>query len=300
MTYLQTRVWACEPVFLARGQALLLQALQGRAFQGAELHAALGVAMPEARLTASKGAKAADVQIAVIPIQGVIESHASSLGTSAREIQGMLRQALGSKQVDGILFDVDSPGGVVTGVPELADEIRESKGIKPMASYNSGMMASAAYWLGAAAGDVTAAPSSQTGSIGVYTLHEDMTGFLEKEGIKLTEISRGEFKTEMAPWKALSEVAQAQLDTEVAEVYDWFIKSVAMDRKATQTAVREGYGRGRVLMAEDALAANLIDRVGTFDDALFRLAKKLDGKPAGARADLLRRRMALDAARVGE
>jgi signal peptide peptidase SppA len=186
----------------------------------------------------------------------------------------------------------------VTGVPELADEIAKMRGAmsaKPMAAFNGGMMASAAYWLGAAAGDITAAPSAVTGSIGVYTWHEDLTEFLKNEGIKVTEISAGEFKTEGAPWKPLTAEGQAHDQAMVDHFYGLFVKSVAHSRSATQTAVREGFGRGRVETTPEALKASLVDRVGTFEDALARLAGKVSRPGAkGRRASALSRALALD------
>lgn len=292
LRYLSTQIWACEPRFLARGQLLLQQAVGGRLFTGAMLHAELGIPTPEAE------AMQTDAGVAVIPIHGVIVDHASSLGTSARDIGAMLRGALASRQVDAILFDVDSPGGIVMGIPELADEIRAAQAVKPMAAYNGGLMASAAYWLGAAAGDVTATKSSETGSIGVYTWHEDWSKHLEQEGIAITEVSRGKYKTEGAPWKALSADAQAELDARVEEVYGWFLKSVAADRRTTPAQVRDGYGQGRVLGAERARAANLIDRVGTFAEAVRRLTERASRKVGRGRAGLERERLALDSAAV--
>jgi capsid assembly protease len=269
MTYLQSQVWAVEPGFLARAQAVFETVGAGARMSGADLHAALDLPTDEERADRS-----APPRIAVVPVLGVIESHSSSLGTSAREVQALLREAMADDRVDGILFDVDSPGGAVTGVPELADEIRGSS--KPMVAFNAGVMASAAYWLGAAAGTIVSTPSGLTGSIGVFTWHQDVTAKLEQDGIVVTEISAGEFKTETAPWKPLSPEALEHQQSQVDHFYRLFTKSTATDRKTTQTAVREGYGQGRVLTADKAVNANLVDDVGTFDVAVAQLVAKIE------------------------
>ena len=72
-----------------------------------------------------------------------------------------------------ILFDVDSPGGGVEGVPELADEIYNSRGRKRIISASNSMAASAAYWIASAAGEMVVTPSGNVGSIGVFMAHED-------------------------------------------------------------------------------------------------------------------------------
>lgn len=281
--------WAMEPRTLALGQRMLWQAMAGRPFFGVDIHAETGIPMPEERDVENRTEMAKAARIAVVPIYGAIVDHADSLGMSARDIHDRLATAIGAKSVDAVLLDVDSPGGVVSGIPELAETIRVARTKKPMLAWTGGMMASAAYWLGAAAGDVMAAESAMVGSIGVYTIHEDWSGFLENEGIKVTEISAGEFKTEGAPWKALSAEAQAHDQARVDHFYGLFVKSVAGDRRATQTAVREGYGQGRVEIGPVAMKANLVDRLGTFEDAVGRLAKRVAAVQAkGRRAAALR------------
>jgi signal peptide peptidase SppA len=293
--YLSTNVWAIEPSFLAAGQQLIREALRGRSFTGLELHAELGIPSPDEDRVATRAQAAGQARIAVVPIMGVIEDHASSLGTSARQIDAAFSQALASRKVDAILFDVDSPGGVVTLVPELADKIATARGrgTKPMLAFNGGLMASAAYWIGAAAGEIMVTPSGQAGSIGVFTWHEDWSRHLQNEGIDITEFSAGKFKTEGAPWKPLTEEAAADIQASVERAYGWFVKSVAANRRDTQTAVREGYGRGRMLGADQVLAANLADRIGTFEEAVERLAGQVQ-RQSGRRGTAQARELDLD------
>src|SRR5690606_31092181 len=111
--------------------------------------------------------------------------------------------------------------------------------------------ASASYWLAAAAGEVWVIPSGEgVGSIGVWTAHEDWTRYLEQEGITITEITAGTYKTESAPWKPLTPEAKAFLKARVDEIYAWFVADVATDRGSTPAEVRAGYGEGRVLTAK--------------------------------------------------
>lgn len=256
--------------------------LDGLSFSGAEIHAELGIATPRPGRTAAVEER----NIAVIPIVGAIANRGMSLGVGALQVAAAVRSAAADRRVDGIVLDIDSPGGTVTGVPEAAAEIFAARQMKPVTAVSNGLMASAAYWIGAAAGEVVASPSSETGSIGVFSLHEDWSKWLEQEGIVITEIAAGKYKTEGAPWKALDEAGETFWRSRVAEVYDWFTGDVARFRGDTQAAVKAGYGEARVLSAKAAVAAGLADRVGTLDEELVRMAEGISPR-RGARADLV-------------
>lgn len=270
---------------------LFRRKLSGASFNGAELHAELGIATPPT-IKPSREAGA----IAVIKIRGMITQHpVMSLGTSTDEIGAALNAALANDKVDAILLDVDSPGGTIGGIPELADRIAAARDVKPIVAFANGLMASAAYWLGSQAAEVVATPSGDVGSIGVYMLHEDWSQHLEREGIAITAISAGKYKTEGAPWEPLSAEAEDHFRARVEEAYGWFIKAVARGRGDSQANVRSGYGEGRVLGAAQALKAGLVDRVATFEETVGRLAAKVQrSTKRGPGADLLRRRLALD------
>lgn len=258
----------------------------------ASLHADLEAANTNARRPVARQS----TQICVIPIRGAISHHDASGGTSTDEIAAQLTMAVGSPQIDAILLDVDSPGGTIDGVPELADRIYAARETKPIVAIANGLMASAAYWIASAAGEVVVTPSGQVGSIGVLQLHEDWSKALDQEGVKITVISAGKFKTEGAPWGPLSAEAENFRRQRVEEVYGWFVKAVAVHRRDSQANVRSGYGEGRVLGATQAVNAKLADRVGTFEETIERLARKVDrAARRGSSAAMLGRHLALDA-----
>ena len=247
--------------------------LEGISFDGAELHAELEIARPR---TARQST--GETNIRVIPLVGAIANRAQSMGTGATEFGAAVEDAGLDPRVDGIVLDVDSPGGTVTGVPEAAEAVFGVRGKKPIIASVNGIMASAGYWIGAAADEVISTRSSEVGSIGVFALHEDWSKWLEDEGVIVTEIAAGKYKTEGAPWKPLDAEADDFLRTRVAEVYGWFVKDVARFRGATAANVRAGYGEGRVLGAKQAKAAGLIDRIGSLDDAIARVAAKSESR----------------------
>ncbi len=226
--------------------------------------------------------------IAVIPIVGVIsnriqmlDSISSGGGTSIQKLTSQFREALAAPQVKAIVFDVDSPGGSVDGVFELAQEIYEARGKKKILAVANTLAASAAYALAAAAGEMIIAPSGMAGSIGVYGSHEDRSKELEKQGVKVTLISAGKYKTEANPFEALSDDARAHIQSMVTDFYQMFVRGVAQYRNDTQANVRDGYGQGRTLTATKAVRANLADRVATLDDVLSSLG--VAGLPGSGR-----------------
>jgi len=286
---------AVDPRFLATFSGLMRQRSTGRRFTAEEFHAELGVPM-----AAERGpSRSRPAGIAVIPVYGVVSNRGRSMGASAEAIGAEFQAALADDRVDGILFDVDSPGGTVTGVPELAELIRANRKVKPTMSIANGLAASAGYWIASAADEVWMAPSSSVGAIGVYMMHEDLSKAHEIAGVKVTAISAGRFKTEGADFAPLSDETREFLQARVEEAYSWFVKDVAAGRRDTQANVRAGYGEGRVLHAAAALKAKLVDRIGTFDQALEHLSQRVNTPRRGARADILRERMALDAAAAG-
>lgn len=261
--------------------------LTDESLTGAKLHADLGIPEPDERPATPQPAR-----IAVIPIYGVIDRHPQSLGTSTERIGAMVDQAMARSDIEGILFDVDSPGGTVGGTPELAAKIFAARGKKPMLALANGLMASAAYWIGSAADEVWVTPSGDVGSIGVYTVHEDWSESLKQDGVKVTPISYGKYKLEGAPWEPLSDEARERLQARVDAAGTWFTKDVAAHRGDTPAAVRAGYGQGRVLSAKEAVTEKLADKVGTFAEAVTRLSKMVKRGPSAAARE---RSLALDA-----
>jgi signal peptide peptidase SppA len=222
-------------------------------------------------------AVSAPVGIAHIPIRGVITPRANMFtaffgGTSLDGVTQSLRQALAEPQVSAIVLDIDSPGGSVYGVGELAAEIYRARGQKPILAVANSLAASAAYWLAAAADVVSVTPSGEVGSIGVYAAHDDYSKALEQDGVKRTMISAGRYKVEGNPWEPLSEEARAAIQKRVDEYYDAFVAAVALYRGTTDGRVRNGYGEGRVVGAQEA-AGTLADHVETFDAVLSRAVR---------------------------
>jgi len=224
--------------------------------------------------------------VAVIPFYGVVAPRMNLLsdfsgGTTFDQLTAQLHEAVSNPDVTTIVFDVDSPGGNVAGATEFAREVLKARTVKPIIAVAQYLMASAAYWPMACATEVVAAPSAMVGAIGVYTIHDDISEALAKLGVKREVIGAGKFKTEAVGGGALSTEARAHIQALVDSTYTRQITDISKGRGVSVAAVRGGYAEGRCVDVETALAAGMIDRVGTLADTLARV---MTSAPADARA----------------
>ena len=222
--------------------------------------------------------------IAVLPLYGVVTQRGNMVddisgpgSTSTQQFTSALRQVLADDTVGQILIDIDSPGGSVYGVAELASEIVKARSQKPVVAVANSLAASAAYWIGCSASEFYVTPGGEVGSIGVWQAHFDYSKALEEEGVKTTLISAGKFKVEGNPYVPLDPEAQAFMQSRVDDYYNAFIQAVALGRGVTVDVVRNGMGEGRVLGADAALAQRMVDGIASFDDVLARMQAKVTG-----------------------
>ncbi|MQM29798.1 MAG: peptidase S49 [Candidatus Accumulibacter phosphatis] len=240
--------------------------------------------------------------IAVLPLYGVVTQRGNMVddvsgpgSVSTQQFASALRQALADDTVGQILIDIDSPGGSVYGVSELADEILSARAQKPVVAIANSLAASAAYWIGCSASEFYVTPSGEVGSIGVWQVHVDQSQALAAEGIAPTLISAGKYKVEGNPYQPLDGDARAFMQSRVDDYYATFIKAVARGRGVPIGQVREGMGQGRVLGADAALVEGMVDGVATFDDVVRKMRRdaKVSVTPRASRLASARNALAI-------
>jgi capsid assembly protease len=232
--------------------------------------------------------------VAVLPLMGMILPRGTLLGMlfggggGLQAFRASLSEAVNDDAVASILINVDSPGGRLSLVSETAADIRAAREVKPVIAVASTLAASAAYWLAAQADELIVTPSGQVGSIGVFCIHEDVSGLDEKLGIKTTLISAGKYKTEGNPYEPLGEEAREALQAWVDEGYDLFAADVAKGRGTTADIVKgPKFGEGRLVGPQDAVRQGMADRVDTLEGALTKLARTGGGgRRTGGRQSL--------------
>lgn len=219
-----------------------------------------------------------DDGVAVFAVSGVIGRKFSGLlnssgVTSVDVLSRMIRAAADDDRVTGILLDIDSPGGTVTGVPEAAGVVAYAATKKPVVAFSDGMMCSAAYWLAVPADAIFAAPSADVGSIGVYSAVLDQSRAFEIAGLKTELFKTGKYKGMGVPGTPLTDDQRAWLQADVDKVFQWFRGAVTSNRGAVPDEAMQG----QTMFAYEAKENGLIDAVGTFEDALS-YTKKQKGK----------------------
>jgi capsid assembly protease len=214
--------------------------------------------------------------VTVIPVRGFLTQRLDLLtfilgGTSLSWVQLQMSRALRNRDVQAIVLDVDSGGGSVYGVPELAAAVRRARKVKTVIASVNGTAASAAYWIAASAGKLVAAPSAEVGSIGVIAAHVDQSKFDAQAGVKVTYIAQPPRKVEGNRHQPLDPDAQAYIQQQVDTYHQMFVAGVARGRSVPASDVNHLFGEGRTLLAGDALKVRMIDQVGTLEDVLQEL-----------------------------
>jgi len=252
---------------------------------------------------------------AIVPIMGVLTHRPSILselfglgdaGTYAG-IRRRLNSEVASRSTNRIILQVDSPGGTVGGLEELAADIAAANRVKPLIAVADTLAASAAFWLASQAGEFVATPSAAIGSLGVFLLHLDASRALDRAGIAPTFVFSkiSPHKVETNSLQPLSKGAKAALQADVDAIGDKFVRDVARGRHVGEALVRSLFGQGRLLLAEAALRVGMVDRVATFEQVLTgRSASPASGRGAAygnspsrttlARRERLKRKLQLE------
>jgi signal peptide peptidase SppA len=277
-------LWAMQPEKLETVTSFLLFKARGGHLTPEEI---------QARVSDTRAAETAKAPggVAVLPVYGVISQRMGLMqeisgGTGTDALAAQFRGALSDDAIKAIVFDIDSPGGGTYGVDELASEIRNARGIKPIVAQVNSLCASAAYYLASQADEVVVTPGGDAGSIGVYAVHEDVSKMLEQEGVTPTLIrgQNGIYKAETAPYSPLSSDARDYLQARVNEAEDAFIRAVSAGRKVPLATVRDNFGKGRMFGAQELVKRGMADRIAPMQETLERYGAKSPRVGASAAA----------------
>lgn len=190
--------------------------------------------------------------------------------------------AIADDDVSHVVIHVDSPGGSVFGVPEAAARIHAARGKKDITTVCDPLMASAAYWIGAAGGPIAITQSGMGGSIGVIWIHFDFSKALEDAGVKATILTHGRRKADGNALEPLGDEARAHM-LQICDDYGVsFDAAVAEYRDVSIEEVQSRFGEGAVFTADRCVAMGLADRVASLDDVLMELGVRRRSSSADA------------------
>lgn len=184
----------------------------------------------------------------------------------AQDVQLQLARALADTNVRSVLLVIDSPGGTLAGVQELADALFAARAQKVLWSYGSDLVASAATWLGVQASRFSANRAALIGSIGVYCVAVDASRFYESAGVKVEVIRAGALKGAGTFGTAITDEQRASWQAMVDGAAALFVEAVARGRGLPVEDVR-ALATGAIWYADEARGLGLIDRVESLDVA---------------------------------
>ena len=211
---------------------------------------------------------------AVLTIEGPIFRYANVMtrvsgATSVQQLALDFQAAIDDPAISNIMLNINSPGGQVDGISELADRIRAGNAVKPVTAYVSSMGASGAYWLAAAAGKIVANESAFLGSIGVIASISDNRGAQERQGVKRYEIVSSQ--SPMKNQDPGTDAGRSAIQTQVDSIAQLFIERMAKFRGVSVEKVSTDFGKGGVFSARDAIAAGMADNLGDYEGLVAQL-----------------------------
>ena len=184
---------------------------------------------------------------------------AAGLNTSALDIENLPEfTKKRDKKMLKLIFD--TPGGYVEGIPEAASALFQMRKWGNITSYIHNANSAGAY-LSSQSDEMIVKPSGTVGSIGVRTMHISLADALKEKGIEVTEFSTPDKKIELSPYRKLTEEAIKHVQNHVNILFEDFIFAVARGRGLDKEYVRKNSGEGRVVTAQDALDAGMIDTI---------------------------------------
>jgi capsid assembly protease len=262
VSYLVSRQWAMDPDRLraaAESFVLALEKVPTETLKAAQDQARSGSPAP--------GSYENRDGVAHIRIAGTILKELPCAfdlcgqdGTSTLAVMRSLDAALYDATVKAIALDIDSPGGSIDGVQELADAIHAARDLKPITAHISDLGASAAFWLASQATKITANESARVGSIGVLCVVHDTSAAAAQAGVAVHVIRSSELKGGAVDGAPVTEAMLSDTRRIVDGATEMFVQAIARGRGVDAKTARK-WATGQTWYAEEAKTMGLIDGI---------------------------------------
>ncbi len=186
-------------------------------------------------------------------------------------------KAAGDKNVKGIVFRVNSPGGFAMAGEEIFHWADKASRKKPLIISMANLAASGGYYIAMSGDRIFADAGTITGSIGIYGGKLNLQKLYEKIELKKELYSRGKFAGMMSSMRPFTEDERKKQMSHIQEFYDYFVELVAENRKLSPDSI-DNLARGRVWTGQEALSIGLVDEIGGLRNAIVYSAEKLNLK----------------------
>ena len=198
---------------------------------------------------------------------GVVEIEGTIL--SSKAIVQELDNFYNRDDIKAIIIRLNTPGGSVAPSQEIYEKVKKiaSSNTKPIVASIGSISASGGYYIAIGADKIIANPGSITGSIGVIMNFPIAKDLIEKIGLEFKTIKSGDLKDAGSPYKYPTDKDEKYFESIVNNLHNQFLREVSIQRSIPIVKLNE-YADGRIFTGEQAYSINLIDTLGTFEDAL--------------------------------
>ena len=204
---------------------------------------------------------------AIIPVEGTLVHKGAWVGsysgdTSYEGLQAQITRARRDASVKGVVFEIDSYGGQVSGAFETAEMLFSLSREKPTIAILTDNAHSAGYLLASACRSIVLPETGGCGSIGVITMHADYSKALDMQGVKVTMIAEGAHKADFNPYEALPQGVADAVRAQIAKTREKFCATVAKHRGARLSFEAAMATESDCYVGEDAVKRGLADATG--------------------------------------
>lgn len=219
--------------------------------------------------------------VAIIPIEGTLVHKGRYVGmssgrTSYEGIQTQIVRAARDPSVRGVAFEVDSFGGEVAGAFETASMMAELSRLKPTMAILTDFALSAGYLLASQARQIVVPETGRAGSIGVITMHADVSKAIEKQGVKVTILTAGARKAEGNSFEALDPKVADRIRADLETTRQAFAAAVARGRGRRMSAERALATEAGHFAGQESVRLGLADAVGDANAAFEAFRSELN------------------------
>lgn len=217
--------------------------------------------------------------IAIVPVEGTLAYNPDPFEMlyygveDSRNILKMLQTAGANPNAEGVLLRMDTPGGMMLGGPEMADEVAKIEKTKPVFTHIGGLGASLGYLIASPSTKIIANKSAMVGSIGVISSVTDWTKYLENYGVKIEYFTNKEakFKAAGAMGTSLSDEQRTHIQARVDSAFALFKNVVTSNRPQVKAEAMQG----QVFRGDEAVKAGLVDGTGSEEFAIGQLREEI-------------------------
>lgn len=214
-------------------------------------------------------------KVAVIVAQGVILEGTQPAGRiGGASLSALIHQAWKNEATRAIVLRIDSPGGSAFASEAIRRELELARRAgKPVVVSMGSVAASGGYWIASGADEIWAAPTTITGSIGIFSAFPTFERSLQALGISNDGVGTTRLADAFNPNRPMNSLMADAMNQFMEQGYSTFIARVAEGRNMTTEAVRT-VAEGRVWAGQSALEKGLIDSLGGLEAAIESAAKR--------------------------